>query len=503
MVLIPGKNLRRNILDLKENYPKEFGRFIIALRNLEESDDWPRICGIHGNTFKANDIGVKCPTDPSTVEKIGNTPDEPFYCAHSETRFVAWHTPYVYQYELLLNKYNTTDDKSYISLPYLFLTNEDNDFSFINEPKIEITLNDDSKMTMTNPLAAENVVYYNEKGEQNIVRRNGFLKPTDSSEALKVRTTNKELNNVMYAENYPTFSSNNLYTEHVKELIDFNPLEIPHNNIHDFIGGEGGNMSEVSISAYDPLFWLHHCNIDRFFYNWLYTKTDGFKNAFTPPQIPADTLIKTLAPFYDGNVYKSEYENYFYGWQNGSLDFLKLKDILNFQEYPYTYEKIDVKPYEVSKTSLEISGMPIPLESTHIEAFLHPKHVALTAENKKDYLAGSATWFGINRYTKSCKRCNKSRTNLKIDLQDYMSDKNIKIEDLKKYKWSIEGKGRLHKHEDNNFKTYSQEEIIKDGSVDLFTYHPYDASKLGSSSYWSFMKGVANVLGLRTRGGSK
>ena len=139
MKLVSDKHIRRNIIDLKKNYPNEFGRFIVALRNLELSDDWSRIAGIHGNTFNLNDKEIKCPTDPKIVEKIGNTPDEAFYCAHSETKFIAFHAPYIYQYELLLNKYNTSKDKSYISLPYLFLTNDNNDYSFINEPEIKTT----------------------------------------------------------------------------------------------------------------------------------------------------------------------------------------------------------------------------------------------------------------------------------------------------------------------------------------------------------------------------
>ena len=132
--LIPDKLIRRDILDLKKNFPSEFGRFIVALKNLEDSDDWPRISGIHGNTFKPNDEGVKCPTENKIVEKIGNTPGEPFYCAHSETKFINWHTPYVYQFELLLNKYNKSCDKSYICLPYLFLRVIDTpeDYEFIN-----------------------------------------------------------------------------------------------------------------------------------------------------------------------------------------------------------------------------------------------------------------------------------------------------------------------------------------------------------------------------------
>lgn len=501
MSLVADKHLRRNIIDLKENYPLEFGKFIVALRNLELSDDWPRICGIHGNTFKPNDAGVRCPTDPEIVEKIGNTPDEPFYCAHSETRFVAWHTPYVYQYELLLNKYNTSDDKGYIALPYLWLRDMDTDYSFINESTITITFNGEEK-TMDNPLAAQNVKYYSEKGEEKTVVRNGFLRPKTDSDIRKVKTTNKELNNVLYAKSYPIFSSNNLTVEPSKELVDFNPLEIPHNNIHDFLGGEGGNMSEVSISAYDPLFWMHHCNIDRYFYNWMYNMTDKFSTLLSPPQIPLSTQRLSLAPFsLTPDVYNSNYEVYAYGWMNNTLEFIELQDVLNFKNYPYSYEKIEIEPYQPVNTSVEVFGMPIPMESTHIEAIVHPKNVVITDENRDEYVAGSATWFGINRYEKCCKRCNKSRTNLKIDIGEYMEEKNITKDELKKYKWFIEGKGRLHQHGENDFKykTYNQEELIKDGSVNLFTYGPCETSNISSAFYWRAMKGVGNMLGLRKK----
>jgi hypothetical protein len=54
------------------------------------------------------------------------------------------------------------------------------------------------------------------------------------------------------------------------------PLETPHNQLHDVIGGQGGVMSDVSIAAFDPVFWLHHCNMDRHYYTWMYNNTEGF-----------------------------------------------------------------------------------------------------------------------------------------------------------------------------------------------------------------------------------
>ena len=467
MKLVPKKYLRRNIIDLKEKIPSEFGRFMMALSNLELSEDWSRICGIHGNTFNLEDEEVKCPTDPVIVEKIGNTPDEPFYCAHSETKFAAFHTPYIYQFELLLNKYNSSKDKNYIALPYLYLENNGVDYSFMNQKEITI-LFDNEYIKIENPLCAGNVYFFDENGVKKTVTRNGFLTPKNISEVQKVKTTDKEFNNVMYAKRYPTFSSNTLFDNILTQLIEFNPLEIPHNNVHDIIGGPGGNMSEVSISAYDPLFWLHHCNVDRFFYNWMFNNTDGFKKKLSPPKIPEKTLKDTLSPFFNKDVYSNNFNQYEYGWQNGNLDFLKVENMLDFEKYPYSYNKIELKPYNPSQISIELHGIPIPKESMLIEAYLIPKNVVLTPENRLNYIAGSIVWHGINRHKKCCKRCNKSRTNLKIDVEDYILDNNIKLDEIKDYEWFIQGQGRLHTpNNDNKFITYNQEEIVQDGNISL------------------------------------
>jgi len=43
-------------------------------------------------------------------------------------------------------------------------------------------------------------------------------------------------------------------------------IESIHNQVHGFIGGSGnpqGHMSFVEYSAFDPIFWLHHVNVDR------------------------------------------------------------------------------------------------------------------------------------------------------------------------------------------------------------------------------------------------
>lgn len=43
----------------------------------------------------------------------------------------------------------------------------------------------------------------------------------------------------------------------------------PHNAVHVMIGGGEGFMSDPFLAGLDPIFWLHHCNVDRLWAAWL------------------------------------------------------------------------------------------------------------------------------------------------------------------------------------------------------------------------------------------
>jgi len=57
----------------------------------------------------------------------------------------------------------------------------------------------------------------------------------------------------------------------VTALMDFTAfqlsLEKQHDQVHIAVGGKGGTMDTASSPA-DPLFWLHHSNIDRIWWQW-------------------------------------------------------------------------------------------------------------------------------------------------------------------------------------------------------------------------------------------
>jgi tyrosinase len=73
-------------------------------------------------------------------------------------------------------------------------------------------------------------------------------------------------------------------------------IEDIHDQVHGWTGGlnpnpppDGGDMGVIATAAYDPIFWAHHCMIDRLWYLW--QLGHGVNN------IPPDYLDMPLAPF--------------------------------------------------------------------------------------------------------------------------------------------------------------------------------------------------------------
>lgn len=448
---------RYNIVELRDNEPKKFGRFIMALKNLINSDDWARICGIHGDSFKPGDKQVKCPTDPAEVTKIGET-GEPFYCKHSVYSFIAWHAPYIYQFELLLNKYNKSKNKKYITLPWLDLTDFHCDYSFLNDP--EITVYYDSRfITTENPLSC---AYYYVDGVRTRTTRFGFLTPTNAKQYIQLKTVGKQLKETLHASNYEEFSSA------ANLEVSYTPLETPHNSVHNIIGGNNGNMSSINIAAFDPLFWLHHCNMDRYYYSWYSNITNQFTEPLFPKYIKQETLDEPCAPFFKHDVYSSDWNHYEYGWQNCTNSYAKVGDILDIYKFPYTYDV--VKPLEEplranKKSYVSLTNIQIPQESVEINVYMH---LVGTELNKNKDFAGSAFWFGVNQREVSCMRCKKSLTNINIDISDFVDENKINQSNLSNYYVFIEAHGMLIRKLDSFlFNIYTEEELVKSGKVNI------------------------------------
>lgn len=122
----------------------------------------------------------------------------------------------------------------------------------------------------------------------------------------------KQFKDCLSAPNYTVFSNTTSAGQWNTNLEDGNPkvvaLESPHNSIHLAVGGfdlpdnnysvipgANGDMGENDTAGLDPIFFFHHCNVDRVF--WLWQKKHGFTdNLEIIPEYPGTNTVDSQGP---------------------------------------------------------------------------------------------------------------------------------------------------------------------------------------------------------------
>lgn len=72
--------------------------------------------------------------------------------------------------------------------------------------------------------------------------------------------------------NYAEFSNN----AYAGTVTGYGSIENPHGTVHNCVGGNKGHMTYLDYSAFDPIFWLHHANVDRLIAIWQALHPDSF-----------------------------------------------------------------------------------------------------------------------------------------------------------------------------------------------------------------------------------
>ncbi|KAI1113782.1 Di-copper centre-containing protein [Nemania sp. NC0429] len=121
-----------------------------------------------------------------------------------------------------------------------------------------------------------------------------------------------------YVGNFSKFATTKYRTSEdwsEDEPASFLSLEYIHNNIHNWAGGlDGyiGHMAEVPVAAFDPIFYMHHANVDRQFalwqavnqkdddINWFQKRGEQLEDdgTWSIPEGNIDTPSTPLAPFH-------------------------------------------------------------------------------------------------------------------------------------------------------------------------------------------------------------
>ncbi len=165
-------------------------------------------------------------------------------CSHGNFFFFPWHRMYLYYFERILRQ--ASGDPN-LAIPY-WNYSDFPDQRILPEP-------------FRIPAESSNPLYVSQ-------RRSGINEGTTVLQAANVSYTNafQRTNFFHTTSSGRSFGGRRVSTStHLGS--DGGDLEgRPHNQIHSFIGGW---MGRVESAARDPIFWLHHTNIDRLWERWL------------------------------------------------------------------------------------------------------------------------------------------------------------------------------------------------------------------------------------------
>ena len=199
------------------------------------------------------------------------------FCQHGNWFFPPWHRSFIYYFEHLIQFFS--GDSSF-ALPYWDWSRTHSvPASFYG---IGNALNDD--LSLKNPPSPPTICPNAPTAGRGVAQTTRFTQPD-----LDTYVGLKKINEIQSNPDYATYGGANSGTGALEAT--------PHNFIHRWVGGIAGGGRKVSnmvqtFSPMDPIFWMHHCNIDRLYSNWL-------ARGFNPPiKVPA-WRDKSFNDFYD------------------------------------------------------------------------------------------------------------------------------------------------------------------------------------------------------------
>lgn len=213
------------------------------------------------------------PTSPSSLQYWANVHMN--YCPHGAPYFIAWHRGYLYYFEEQLR---AISGDSALNLPYWDYYANANIPSEFSDP------------------APDNPLY---------VARNG--------------------NNVYNALDLAPFDPS-VYNFQRGTFNAFEPqLEnAPHNPVHDLLGGVMATMQ----SPLDPIFFLHHANIDRLTHAWALPDGKGIPYTAYPYSSATSSPYWSGEHVYDGSHTMDRYKTCDPSWLGYDYDNVQLPNSL-------------------------------------------------------------------------------------------------------------------------------------------------------------------------------
>ena len=217
---------RRSARRLTAGQQEDFRRAVSAAQALGDDRGFQRWAGIHGLPL-------------------------PISCVHHHELFLPWHRAYLYFFEKALQ-----DRVASVTLPWWDWTNH---IEGVPGPYARRKVNGRKNPLFDSPIQPD--------GRTSPSQTRTTREPGDPDEL----PSGPQVERVLANSDFLTFQTQ---------------LESLHDGVHVWTGG---TMASVPTAAYDPLFWAHHCMIDRLWYLWQLRHPGA--------GVPAALLNRALAPF--------------------------------------------------------------------------------------------------------------------------------------------------------------------------------------------------------------
>ncbi|KAG9238946.1 tyrosinase precursor [Amylocarpus encephaloides] len=325
--------LRLELRALQKN-ADQWNLYLLGLADLKSIDpksdlSYYGIAGIHGRPYRAWG-GVKG----------SNSGQWQGYCTHTSILFAPWHRPYLAVFEQALyasvqkvaaqfpaeTRARYQKVASTFRVPYWDWAAEapagDTNFPrAVGSPNISVVTpqSNGQSVQIPNPLYSHKFNPLNPINGDFFTSWQNTLRHPTSTRATNATSNDRQVfaavasqftslqGNVNILLNDPNYKDFDAFSNHAwqdGQPGSFASIEDIHNSIHGDIGGPTGHMSRLEYSSFDPVFWLHHTNVDRLFAIWQVLNPSSYtidkpsqSGTFVRARRAKETKDTPLAPF--------------------------------------------------------------------------------------------------------------------------------------------------------------------------------------------------------------
>jgi tyrosinase len=185
----------------------------------------------------------------------------PMYCnqAHGTPAFLPWHRAYLYRFELALRDTEAAKKADHdVMLPW---------WDWVNDRGIPPAYADSDAANPLHSVPINRVALsQGAKGAGATDIGDPDARRREEARERRLAQTPNTTRKTADPSYLPTEEQIRLLLDEYTDFVSFwMTLENYHGEVHVWVGGD---MEDIPFAAYDPIFWAHHCMIDRLWRMW-------------------------------------------------------------------------------------------------------------------------------------------------------------------------------------------------------------------------------------------